>query len=250
MKSYSRFLILAIVATMAQSCFYNGEITTFGIMFFVILGIMVLIFVFGMINTSAELKEKAQRDEEQRRIREATKKIEKEQEQKRINKYNDDCAEIYSKMGEADKTIRIVNFDVNQEIRAYSKFNKVVILGKEYDFTSIIQCQLTDNASIEKGRTTITSQGTTKTNTGNMVGRAVVGGVLAGGAGAIIGGSTASKDTVTTSVVNQGSDITRHDYTVWITVKDIANPMIQIHIGRDGSKANEIVALMNAIISQ
>ncbi len=82
-----------------------------------------------------------------------------------------------------------------------------------------------------------------------MLGRAVVGGLIAGGAGAIIGGATAKQNTSTTSVINQGTDVTRHNYTVWISVQDIANPMIQIPIGKDGAKVNEIVALMSAIIA-
>ena len=32
-------------------------------------------------------------------------------------------------------------------------------------------------------------------------------------------------------------------------MKNIANPMIQIHTGRDEKKTNEILSLMNAIIA-
>ena len=36
----------------------------------------------------------------------------------------------------------------------------------------------------------------TKTNMGSMIGRSVAGGLLFGGVGAIVGGSTAKKDTI------------------------------------------------------
>ena len=88
-----------------------------------------------------------------------------------------------------------------------------------------------------------------KTDNGNMLGRAVVGGLIAGGAGAIIGGSTADKNTTSISVIEQENDVTWHDYTVWITVKDLAKPMIQIRIGKNATLMNEIVALVNAIIA-
>lgn len=237
MKNLIRSSFFLLTAMLAQSCSGGGV----AVVFFII----ALILIVMAINASNNAKEKDERRRENARLRAVAEKIAKE---KKEETYKEEYAKILAEWGEADKTIRIVDFDINQEIRAYSKHNKVVILGKEYDFVSIIQCQLTDDTSVEKGQTTITSQGTTKTNTGNMVGRAVVGGVLAGGAGAIIGSTTASKDTTSTSVVKQSADITRHDYTIWITVKDIANPMIQIHIGRNGTKANEVVALMNAIL--
>ena len=107
---------------------------------------------------------------------------------------------------------------------------------------SILSCTFTDNQNVVKGQ--ITS--TTKTNTGNMVKRAVVGDVLLGGAGAIIGGSTASKSTITT----QENDRVTHDYTIIINVDSLAEPIIRVHIGSDGKTVNEIVGLMNVIINR
>lgn len=78
-----------------------------------------------------------------------------------------------------------------------------------------------------------------------MIGRAVVGGVLAGGAGAVIGGTTAAKDTVT--VATHANDTVIHDYTVVINVNSFSNPVVRIPLGKD--KVNEIVGLMNVIIN-
>ena len=45
-------------------------------------------------------------------------------------------------------------------------------------------------------------------------------------------------------------DKTEHDYTVIINVDSISEPVIRIHTGRDGKLTNEIVGLMNVIISR
>ena len=245
MRNLFKILALALAATMAQSCFIDGEITFIGYIFFGFLAIFVIAFIMVMWVSKNEEAEKEKRRQAAR--------LKRQEEQRvlelKIAQYEHDRKELAAEMGEPDKTIAIKDYDLNAEIRVYASQKKVVILGTEYDFSAILQCQFTDNARVEKGETTRVSDGTTKTNTGSMIGRAVVGGAIAGGAGALIGGSTASKGTTMTSVVKQGADVTKHDYTVWIYVKDIVNPMIQMHIGRDGAKVNEIVALMNAIMT-
>jgi hypothetical protein len=79
-----------------------------------------------------------------------------------------------------------------------------------------------------------------------MVKRAVVGEVLIGGAGAIIGGSTASKTTIST----QENDKVVHNYTIIVNVDSLSEPIIRVHIGTDGKTVNEIVGLMNVIINR
>lgn len=248
MKNYLRFLILLISSLLVHSCFYDGEITEFGIMFFVGLG---AVFVFVIIQSFVSSKE-AKEVEEKRKIAQEKARLEREAAAKALEEkktqYKESRQALIQEWGEPDKTIVIEEYNINGEIRAYEAKRKVTIMDKTYSFSDILQCQFSDNPVVVKGRTTITSSGTTKTDNGNMFGRAVVGGLVAGSAGAVIGGTTAQKNTTTTSVVDQGRDVTKHDYTVWISVKSIANPMIQIHIGKDGTKVNEIVALMNAII--
>ena len=195
-------------------------------------------------------RDKQERDEFERKRDEEyhQRELEKQQEKERIRKFEAEKQALSLSRGIPDKTIILGEYDLTKEIRVYSDKRIVSVLGKDYDFSSILECHLTDNARVEKGETTITSTGTQTTDGGNMFERAVVGGILAGGVGAAIGGATAKRGTESTSIVRQNSDITHHDYTVWITVKDIANPLIQIHLGTDGSKANEIVSLMNVII--
>ena len=249
MNRIIRVSVLSLLAVLLTSCFIDGEITGFGVLFFIVLAAFIIALIVMFIK-SQEAEEKKRQIRENWRIRRLEEEANKAREQElKQSQYDEANLELLSTMGEPDKTIVLGETDINKEIRVYSDKRKVNILGKDYDFSSILSCHCTDDSHVVKGQTTITTTGTSKTDNGNMLGRAVVGGLVAGGAGAIIGGSTAKQNTTSTSVVNQGKDITRHNYTVWISVKDIVNPMIQIPIGKDEAKANEIVALMTAIIS-
>lgn len=207
----------------------------------------IVTFIFSKSSQTAE-KERTEYIKKLARLDELKKK-KAEIEIARKKKYEEDVRLLAEKYGNPDKLIVFAENDIDNEIRAYSSCGLVAIMGKEYGFSSILECKLTDNSTTEHGEVIITSTGSATTSNSSMIGRAVVGSLVAGPAGAIIGGSTAKQNTSSTSVVNQGDDTTRHDYTVWITIKDIANPMVKIHIGKDADKANEIVALMSAIIA-
>ena len=79
-----------------------------------------------------------------------------------------------------------------------------------------------------------------------MAKRAIVGGVLTGGVGAVVGGATARKETT----VKQENDKVIHDYTVIVNINSLSEPIVKIPLGSDGAKVNEIVGLMNVIISR
>ena len=72
----------------------------------------------------------------------------------------------------------------------------------------------------------------------------MVGALVAGPAGAIIGGTTAKKKTV----VKNEPDSTKHYYSVDITTDDISNPLLTIKVGSSLTHANEIDATIKAII--
>lgn len=126
----------------------------------------------------------------------------------------------------------------------FGKDHRLILMGKDLDFCSILSCSLNDNSRIQKGSVTYESK--TKTDNGNMLGRAVVGGVLAGGIGAVIGGSTASKNTQT--ITTHEDDIIIHDYTVVINLNNLKNPIIRISLGQDENITNEIIGLLNVIM--
>ncbi|MDE5845495.1 MAG: hypothetical protein K2H44_08960 [Muribaculaceae bacterium] len=120
------------------------------------------------------------------------------------------------------------------------KTKKVWLAHKEYSFDEII------DASIEDIVTQRTTGGdiVTKTNTGSMIGRAVVGGVLTGGVGAIIGGATAKKE----SIVTPTEIHTEHQYNLLITTKTLSNPLITISFFDNVRLVQRCLATIKAII--
>ena len=86
----------------------------------------------------------------------------------------------------------------------------------------------------------------TSTSNVSALGRAVVGAALGGVAGAVIGGATAKQ----TTEYKQGENKTIHDYTVNINVNRLSEPLVKLYIGKDEDLANEIAALINAIVTR
>lgn len=229
----------------SASCVMDGEVTIFGWVFLIV--VVGVIIVFALDNKENK-EDEAKKQEWRKKMTEGAEIRRQEQEDKR-RCYEAQLRSLESNTGRADKTIVIGENDLNQEIRVYAPSREVFILGRTYPFQKILSCSFTDNVNVKKGQTTIKSVGTTKADNANTIKRAVVGGLIGGVAGAAVGGTTGKKNTTTTSVVSQGNDTTVHDYTVWIGLQDIVTPMIEIHIGKDSRKVNEVVALMNAIIA-
>lgn len=79
----------------------------------------------------------------------------------------------------------------------------------------------------------------TSTSTGSMMGRAIIGGVLTGGAGAIIGGATAKKNT----------QASISGYKINITIRNMQNPIITIETHKE-DVMNTLVAVLKNIIDK
>ena len=232
-KSILSSLILLVFVILGGGSFdENGNLSGW---FWAVVAFFVILFIIAIISgLDADAKKKAK--EEQRRLeREEKLKIQTEE-------YNALKQQFLVTNGTPDKSLVISNLDINSEIHVYESSKKVFIMGKEYSFKDIISCTFSDNPRIVKGKITAV----TKSKNGNVIGRAIVGDVVAGPAGAIIGGTTAKKNTE----YIQEDDKTFHDYTVIINVNSIAEPIIRIHTKEDGKLTNEIVGLMNVIISR
>lgn len=232
-KSTLSLLILLVFAVLGGGSFEkDGSLSGW---VYIVLAILLAIVIYGAIWDNKNKKEmEIKRKESQR------KKEEELKEKKRI--YEEQKQTFISTNGTPDKSIIIKDFDLNSEIHAYEKSQKIFIMGKEYSFNDIISCTLSDNSRIVKGKMTAV----TKSKTGDVLGRSIVGDVFAGPAGAIIGGSTADKHTE----YIQEDDKTIHDYSVIININSISDPIVRINTGWRGKLANEIVGLMNVIISR
>ena len=152
--------------------------------------------------------------------------------------------ELANRYGSPTRTINIFisNDDGTSQhgdILVFQQYKKVIIGKKEYDFHDILNCFLYD-----ENERNVTINQTTKTKTGNMLGRAAIGALTLGAAGAVVGAVTANKES--TSTVDS-SHIGA--FIVKIGIKSIEEPAITLRFGNDKSKAEEVNALIQAIIA-
>lgn len=231
-KNIISAIVLAFFAIIGGGSFSGGELAIFGI---VIFAFAIFAVIQSSVQSSKDREEQAKKDKEK-----------EESERRNTNKYNQDLYSLSEKYGESTLVIDILGVgdakSVDSAIIVYEPKSIIRIMGKMYNFKDIIGVSISDNQKIVHGQ--IVSS--TKTSTGSMVGRAVVGDLVAGPVGSIIGGSTASKNT--TSV--QGDDSIVHDYTIHINVNDISNPIVHINTWNDSELTNKIVGLINVIIER
>lgn len=238
---YLKSLSVPVVALAAVSCDNSGDAAV--LLMVTTIGVIAVVIIIFVVNS---LRQEEREREKRRQEWQAKMKAEKEE---RVKAYESGLAALRSEFGDADKTIALAEHDLDSEIRVYSERKSITIFGKTYDFKAILSCTSTDDYSVRRGKAKIDTSGDTSTDALGAAGRAVVGGLIAGEAGAIIGGSTAGSSTSMTGTIKYGDDKILHNYTVWVTVRDIATPTIEIHTGADARLTNEVVSLMNVIIA-
>lgn len=138
---------------------------------------------------------------------------------------------------------------INQ-CRIYLNAKKIIIITSSelhiIPFDSIMGYDIVDK---NKSSVPLCSATTTiiKTDTGDMVKRAVIGGAVAGGVGAILGGLTAQK-TTTQSISNIYDNIP--EIEVVIKINDLISPTIKIPFEDNGKTAKEFAESLNVIIKR
>lgn len=228
----SSLILLAFAILGAGSFDEHGNIA--GWVWMIVIVIVVFFFIMMIVAT--------QEEEKRKEIKEQARLKREEKLKAQTEEYETLKQQFLTTNGTPDKTLVIDKLDLNSEIHVYESSKRVFIHGKEYAFKDVMSCTFSDNPRVIKGKITAI----TKSKNGSVIGRAIVGDVVAGPAGAIIGGTTAKKNTE----FIQGNDKTVHDYTVIINMNSIVEPVIRIHTGEDGKLTNEIVGLMNVIISR
>lgn len=222
------FLILSIL------CFALG-LNALGFILLMSAVLCGIFFSFAYWGTSKQ-REIDKNNQEEARTQEMI-KFEKEKQ-----KYDSAMSDLVNKYGNPDKVISLNGYDINNDIIAFGNAERIWITGKDLQMSDILNCTYNDNSYIEKGAVSYE----TRTKNGSMATRAIVGGVLTGGVGAMVGGATAKKNTI----VNQEKDTLIHDYTVIINVNSLSEPIIRIPLGNDIDMVDDIVGLMNVIISR
>lgn len=127
----------------------------------------------------------------------------------------------------------------HHDIFVFEDAKKVVIDNDDIDFDDIHSCTMYDENHKDSPIYQVS-----RTKTGSMLGRAAVGALTFGVAGAVVGAVTAKTETTTADNATYiGS------YVVELGIKSINKPIIQICFGNDKGKAKEVCALMQAIIA-
>lgn len=181
------------------------------------------------------------KNQERKDIEEREKRKKEEQLMKKKQQDNDNkLIELKTKLN-APITM-VINYSFEKYVLFSEESSLIMINEHIYSFTDILNFSLSDN-SIEVFSSTLS---TTKTKTGSMVGRAIVGGILTGGIGAIIGGVTASKKTETSG----GTSHTKHNYTLIVTINNIANPIERIYLEDNERYVNELCSLFSIVLNR
>ncbi len=210
-----------------------------------IIQIVLILVVFAVIFlVRRHDKKKEQEDEERDRIRRRNREQWRE---KQEAEYNTQRTKLIDRLGECVLDIDLGDYeeyDINTHVMLFESSQIIRIKAQEYKFSDILGYSLVDDATSE---TITTSTGTAKTSTGSMLGRAVVGGVLTGGLGAVAGAATAKKN-ISDNATSQTT--TMHNYTLYINVNSLQEPTISLNLGNDVSIAQKLAGAVNVIIER
>lgn len=115
---------------------------------------------------------------------------------------------------------------------------KIIVFGDRIcNFDDVLSCTMYD----ENQNKTIKQ--ITRTNTGSMLGRAALGGLTLGAAGAVVGALTAKKET------DSKDDVYKASYVVKIGIKSLKNPSVILHFDDNAGVAEETYSLVQAVLA-
>lgn len=219
---------------------YSGGAPLFGL-------VLIWGFVIGWIiwmisnkdykdSNKVKLEEKIKQREEEEAERAIQKKA-KEEETKR------QMSALTSQFGQPEKIINISDDNINNAFIVFPSSCSIKYKTQVISYSELVSSEIKDNTYTT---TTGTKEEVTKSSTGSTIGRAVVGGLIAGPAGAIIGGATSKKRT---EVIDNTRTILHHHYFVIVNLSTPANPVLKIDCGASSKTAEEINAILVGIIA-
>lgn len=206
----------------------------------IVVVLLVVFVVIGVLMNNANEKQKEKREE-----RAAAHKL---QVQKQQEEFKQQIDELKHQYGNCTLDVYIDYFQeyvLANHVFIFEESKILYVANEPIPFEKILCFELKDNQStITK---TTSPKYKTSTNTGSMLGRAIVGGVLTGGVGAVVGAATAKK---TTKVVEEGKTTTtvKHNYRITLTIDDMANPVRVIDCKYHQDKAEQIANVLNIIM--
>ncbi len=143
--------------------------------------VVVIIMIVLAIQSESTKNEEAKRKNTLRKEANRIAQLQSDAEEKEREK-------IYGKLTKRiDKSLYLIR--TMEAVLIYQETKTILIKNIPYKFSDILGYRVSDNSTtIHEAQTA-----QTKTSGASMLGRAVVGGVLLGGVGAVVGGATAKK---------------------------------------------------------
>lgn len=170
-----------------------------------------------------------------------------EKRQKEKEEYDKNISGLIEHFGNCTVDINLGYWNeqnIKKRLLVFESSKTIIINGIEHPFSNILGFSLVDDVTSE---TILSSTGNSKTSTGSMIGRALVGGVLTGGLGAVAGAATARKNIATNTT---SETITTHNYKIYINLNSLEYSTVIIPIGKNGDKAHKIANILNVIIER
>jgi hypothetical protein len=224
----------------------------------ILIAIVAIIFVGLLLYDFYETGKLQKAKEEEDRKKREEEKMAKQREQEELQKTREDeyLAVFNKRFGSyGAKTIDILigkdKLELCNHFLVFGDGNILVVNNDEIPFSKLIGYNVQDNSETIATSSIASYTSTTSTSTGSMLGRAVVGGVLLGGVGALAGATTAKQNTTTTPTGKTTTTTkTRHNYVIFINVDDLNNHTRKLNIGDDAEKLNNITNVLNIILQR
>lgn len=216
-----------------------------------LVGIVVYLGLKVVGKVSDNISSPVHKQQVQEKIQEMNKNLQQKEEQLR-KKQDDD----YRRMNNSikDNVIQAntttITIDDNNWIIVNEHAEKIIINHHLYNFKDIIDYQITDDAQSIQHFNNITSTSETHTSTGDMLGRAAVGSILGGTAGAIIGGATAKKSTTTITPGYSVKTKIQHNYRIDVTINNLSHPLETMLLGDNTQITNQVSSLLGIIVAR
>lgn len=205
----------------------------------VIVGVIIIIVNYLSWRNNRVKLDKMISDEEAKQALIAERKATEKQEDESF------LSELSAKLGHPEKIVLPLNNRLQNGFIVFPQTQSIYVASQVIPFNQLVGCEIKDETY-----TTITGtkEEVTRSSNGSTVGRAIVGGLIAGPAGAIIGGTTSKKKT---EIIDNTKTITHHHYYAVINLASAANPIITVDCGECTAKmAEEIKAIVTAIVSK
>lgn len=234
-----RLLSLPMLTSLLAACEMSDGSGRIDVPLTLLLVFSIIMLVVWFIHQwkKEEEEEKKKKEQEEAALKEV------EAKRKKVQEIDDELWGLVRKQyGEPDCAISLDGKDLfNSQLLVFEDKEMLSIKGKFLGFGDLLGYTVEDDKTTIGGNVVET---VSSADTGSVLGRAIIGNALGGKAGAIIGGATARRRTR----YKYEDEETCHDYTIYINVDDMQEPIIKIWLDEDMDLVHQVSATLDIII--